>query len=92
MDPKREVTGSWEKLRNDGLRDFQCCPNTIRLIKLRIFGWAGYIACIGKMGNALNFPPGNPERMVLLRIHRWKNNIKKNLNKPNGWMGTASGL
>jgi len=50
-----------KKLRNEGLRDFQCCPNIVRVIKLRMLGWAGYIACMGKMGNALNILPGNLE-------------------------------
>jgi len=76
-----EVTRSWEKLGNKRLR-----PDIVRVIKLRMLGWAGYIACIGKMGNALNILPGNPERTVLLRIHRWEENIKMNLKKHNGKM------
>lgn len=38
---------------------------------------------MGKMGNALNILPGNPERTVLLRIDRWKENVKTNLKKHN---------
>jgi hypothetical protein len=49
-----------------------------------MLGWAGNIACMGKMGNTLNILPGNPKWMVLLRIYRWKNNIKMNLEKYNG--------
>jgi hypothetical protein len=78
-----EVTGSWEILGNKGIRDFQCYPNIVRVIKLRMLRLVGYIACMGKMGNALNVLPGNPERTVLLRIHRWKDNIKMNLKKHN---------
>lgn len=74
-----EVRGSWKKLDNKGLRDIQCRPDIVRVIKLRMLGCARYIACMGKMGNALNVLPGNPERTVLLRIHRWKDNIKMNL-------------
>jgi hypothetical protein len=72
------------KLRNKELRDFQCCPNIVRVIKLRMLEWAGYIACMEKMGKALNILPGNPEWMVLLRIYKWKHNIKINLKKRNG--------
>jgi hypothetical protein len=39
---------------------------------------------MGNMGNALKVLPDNPERMVLLRIRRRKNNIKMNLKKHNG--------
>lgn len=79
-----EVTGSWEKMGNKGLRDFQGRPDIVRVIKLRMLGWTGYIAYMGKMGNALNVLPGNPERTVLLGIHRRKDNIKMNLKKRNG--------
>ena len=81
-----EVTVSWEKLRNEGLRDFQCCPNIVRVIKFRVLGWAEYISRLGKMGNILNVLPGNPERTVLHIIHRWEDNIKMNLKKHNGRM------
>lgn len=79
-----EVRGSWKKLRNEGVRDFQCCPNIVRVIKLRMLRWAGYVACMGKMGNAFNVLPGNPERTVLLRIHGWMDNDKMSLKKHNG--------
>jgi len=47
---------------------------------------------MGKMGNPFNVLPGYPERTVLLRIRKWKDNIKMNLKKHNGKMWTASGL
>jgi hypothetical protein len=67
-----------------GLHDFQCCPNIVRVIKLRILGWVVSIACMEKMGNALNIKPDNPKRTVLFGIQRWKDNIKLNLKKHNG--------
>jgi hypothetical protein len=84
MDPKGGSNRTWKKLRNKGLRDFQCCTNIFRVIKLKMLGWAWYIACMGKMGNPFNVLPGYPERTVLLRIRKWKDNIKMNLKKHNG--------
>jgi hypothetical protein len=50
--PKREeVAGSWQRLHNEVLHNLYTSPNIIRMIKSRCIGWAGHIACMGKMKN-----------------------------------------
>jgi hypothetical protein len=43
-----EVTGERRKLHNQNLNDLYCTPNTVRVIKSRIEGWAGLVVRIGK--------------------------------------------
>jgi hypothetical protein len=52
--PERdEVTGGWKKLHNEELHGLYSSPNIIRMIKSRRMRWAGHVARMGKMGNAL---------------------------------------
>jgi hypothetical protein len=47
--PKRdEVTGEWEKLQNEVLRDLYFSPSIIRIIKSRKMRWAGHVARMGE--------------------------------------------
>ena len=55
--PKRdEVTGEWRRLHNEGLNDLYCSPNIVMVGKSKIMGWAGHVACMGRISktSALN--------------------------------------
>ena len=48
--PKRDdVTGEWRKLHIEELNDLYSSPNILWLIKLRRKGWAGHVACMGRV-------------------------------------------
>jgi len=42
-----EVTGGWRKLHNEELYDLYFSPNIIHVVKSRIMGWMGCVACMG---------------------------------------------
>ena len=43
--PKRkEVTGGWRKLHNEGLHDFYFLSNIVRVIRSRSVRWVGRVA------------------------------------------------
>jgi hypothetical protein len=45
LGPQRdEVTGGWEKLHNEELRDLYSSPSIIRIIKSNRMRWAGHVA------------------------------------------------
>jgi hypothetical protein len=45
--PKRnKVTGEWRKLHDEELSDLYFSPFIVQVIKLRIMGWAGHVACM----------------------------------------------
>jgi hypothetical protein len=85
--PKRdEVTGEWRRLHNKELDDLYSSPNIIRVIKSRRMRWAGHVACMGEKRGAYRILVGRPEgRRPLGRPrHRWKDNIKMDLQEV-GW-------
>jgi hypothetical protein len=43
-----QVRGEWRKLHDEELHNLYSSPNSIRQIKLRRMGWAGYVACVGE--------------------------------------------
>ena len=46
--PKRDdVTGERRKLHNEELYDLYFSPNIIHVVKSRIMGWMGCVACMG---------------------------------------------
>jgi hypothetical protein len=47
-----EVTGGWEKLHNEKLRNLYSSPTIIRLIKSRRMRWAGYVTRMKGKRNA----------------------------------------
>jgi hypothetical protein len=48
--PKRdEVTGESRKLHNEELNDLYSSRNIVRVVKLRIMGWAEHAARMGKI-------------------------------------------
>ena len=71
--PKRdEVTGDWQKLHIEELRDLYFSIYVIRVIKSRIVRWAGHV------GGAYRILVGKPEGTRPLGRHRrrWEDNIK----------------
>jgi hypothetical protein len=45
--PKREVDGSWTKLRSDELHILYSSPNIVRAIKSKRMRWVGHVTCMG---------------------------------------------
>jgi hypothetical protein len=71
--PKRdEVTGDWNKLHIEELRDLYFSINVIRVIKSRIVKWAGHV------GGSYRVLVGKPEgtRPLGRRRQRLEENIK----------------
>jgi hypothetical protein len=60
------VTGEWRKLHNEELNDLYCSPNIVRVIKLRIMGWAGHVARMWKERGVYRFLVGKPDGKRLL--------------------------
>jgi hypothetical protein len=44
---REEVAGGWRRLHNEELHNLYAPPNIIRVIKLRMMRWVGYVARIG---------------------------------------------
>jgi hypothetical protein len=54
--PKRkEVEGGWTRLHNKEVYNPYASPNIIMAIKLGRMGWAGHIARMGELRNALKY-------------------------------------
>jgi hypothetical protein len=80
--PKRdEMIGKERRLRNEELYDLYCSPNTIRVIKSRRIGWAGYVARMGDRTGTHRVLIGRPEEKKSFgkSRRRWKGNIKKDI-------------
>jgi hypothetical protein len=79
--PKREVDGSWRKLRNDDLYNLYSSPNIVRVIKARRMRWAGHMARMEKRRGVYRVLVGKPEGKRPLRrpSRRWEDNIKLDL-------------
>jgi hypothetical protein len=94
--PKRdEVTGEWRKLHNEELNDLYSLPNTVRMVKLRRMRWAGHVARMGEDRGVHRVLVVKPEgkRPLGRPRHRWKDNIKMDLQELGGgggdWMELA---
>jgi hypothetical protein len=54
--PKRgEMTGDWEKLHNEELRNLCSSPSIIRMIKSKSMRWTGYVAQMGRRGMHIGY-------------------------------------
>jgi hypothetical protein len=79
--PRRnDVTGGWEKLHNEGLRDLYSSPSIIRMIKSRRMRWAGHVTRMWEKINSYSLLEGKPEgnRLLGRPRYRWVDNIKMN--------------
>jgi hypothetical protein len=88
--PKRdEVTGEWRKLHNKELNVLYSLPNIVRVVKSRRMRWAGHVARMGEGSGVHRVLVGKPEgRRPLGRpIHRWEDNIKRDLQEVGGGCG-----
>jgi hypothetical protein len=56
-----EVTGDWRKLHKEELDDLYASPNSVRVIKSRIMGWAGHVARMGERRGVYRVLVGKPE-------------------------------
>jgi hypothetical protein len=94
--PKRdEVTGEWSKLHNEELNDLYSLPNIVYVVKSRRIRWAGHVARMGEDRGVHRVLVGKPKgKRPLGRLrHRWKDNIKMDLQEFGGgggdWMELA---
>jgi hypothetical protein len=77
--PKRdEVTGEWRKLHNEELYS---SPTILGMMKSRIMRGAGHVARAGEGRGVYTVLVGTPEgkRPLERPRHRWKDNIKMDL-------------
>ena len=80
--PKRgEVTGEWRKLHNEEINDLYSSPNIVRVIKSRKLRCAGHVARMRERIGVYRVLVVKPERKRPLwrPRHRWKDNIKMDL-------------
>ena len=75
------LTRERRKLHNEEPNDLYFSPNIVRVIKSRITGWAGHVACMGQRRGVYWVLAGNPEgeRPLGKLRHRWVDNIKMDL-------------
>jgi hypothetical protein len=94
-----EQVGGWRRLHNTELHNLYSSPNIIKVIKLRMIKWVGYIARMGDMRNVYKILVGKAEgkRPLGRPSRRWEENIRMDLGKVwTGCMwlriGTSGGL
>jgi hypothetical protein len=88
--PKSDkVTRNWRKLHNEELNTLYCSPNIFRVIKLRGMRWVRHVARMGQRIVVYRVLVRKPEgnRPLSKPRHRWKNNIKMDLQEV-GYGGT----
>ena len=79
--PNRDkVTGEWRKLHND-LNDLYCSPSIVWIIRSRRMRWTGHLARKGKRRGVYRVlvRKTGGKRPLGRRKHRWKDNIKMDL-------------
>jgi hypothetical protein len=83
------VTGEWRKLHNEELNDLDSLPNIVQVVKLRRMRWAGHVACMGEERGVHRVLVRKPEgkRPLGRPRHRWKDNIKMDVQEVRGGQG-----
>jgi hypothetical protein len=61
------VTGEWRQIRNEGLNDLYCSPNTIRVIKSRRMRWMGHVARVGERRGVYGVLVGKSDSNIHLK-------------------------
>ena len=90
--PERdEVTGESRKLHNEELSDLYSLPNIVRVVNSRRMRCAGHVALMGEGRGVHRVLVGNLEgkRPLGRPRHRWEDNIKMDLQKLEGLVGTG---
>jgi hypothetical protein len=90
--PKRDdVTGEWRKLHNEELNDRYYLPNIVRVVKSRRIRWTRHVARMGEERGVHRVLVGKPEgkRPLGRTRRRWEDNIKMDLHKLEGVVGTG---
>jgi hypothetical protein len=83
------VTGEWRKLHKEELNDLYSLPNIVRVVKSKRMRWAGHVARMGEDSGVHRVLVGKPEekRPLGRPRHRWKDNIKMDLQEVGGSLG-----
>jgi len=79
------------KLHNEELNDLYSLPNIVRMVKSRRMRWAGHVARMGEDRGVHRVLVGKPEgkRPLGRPRRRWEGNIKIDLQKLEGVVGTG---
>ena len=90
--PKRDkITGEWRKLHNEELSELYSLPDIARVVKSRRMRWVGHVAPMEEGRGVHRVLVGKPEgkRPLGRPRRRWEDNIKMDLQKVGGVVGTG---
>jgi len=87
-----EVAWKLSRLHSEELYDFYSSSNIVPMIKSRRMRWAWYVACMGERRDAYVILVRRPKgkRPLGRHRHRWKDNIKMDLQElgRGAWTGS----
>jgi hypothetical protein len=85
------VTGEWRKLHNKEMNDLYSLPNIVQVVKSGRMRWAGHVVRMGEERRVHMVLVGKTEgkRPLGRPRRRWKANIKMDLQKLEGVVGTG---
>ena len=64
--PERNENGEWRRLQNEGLNSLHRSANIVRVIKARLFRWAGHVGRMEEARNAFEVLSGKPTGKIPL--------------------------
>jgi hypothetical protein len=70
-----DIIGGWRKLHNEALHNLYSSP-TIRMIKSRKMGWAGYVSRMGEKGSPYRLEKPEGKRPLERSRRRWRMILK----------------